>query len=190
MRNLHPSRRMILAAAVVSLPAMAAAQTVYNVTALDDNASEPGSLPYEINAANSAGSGQINFLVSGTMLLQYGTALPVITFSGGISGTTVGQVSVNGNGSRPFFIDSGAGSNFALSNMIITGGVAQGGAGGNGYAGGGGGLGAGGGGSVGCDDGIERHIGERAGARRSKLGRGSRTRHAGPATAARLRGDL
>jgi len=126
-------------------------------TVTTDAASGAGSLAAAIAQSNSTGGNNtIVFNLSAGNATIDASALPVITSNIVVNGANIGgggQITVNGNGNRPFFLGDGGTTTPAapfavtLENLAITGSTAQGGAGG-GAALEAGGAGAGLGGAV------------------------------------------
>ena len=135
----HTSRRLWAAAAVGLMPVATAVAGTYTVTSSADDGSA-GTLRYAITQANANPGSTINFAANlGTIALT--SSLPNINASMAINGAA-GDGGISGSGQyRIFFVNSGT---VGISNLVLQGGVAQGGNGGSGTGGGGGGMGAGG----------------------------------------------
>lgn len=113
------------------------AATITVTSAADSGA---GSLRAALAAANPGDT--IAFSLPANSTIALSSELPVISQNLTIDGSGSTGLTVSGNGgSRVFFVNSGT---VSISNLAISNGLAQGGAGGNGGAGGGGGAGAGG----------------------------------------------
>ena len=124
----------VAAALWAAAPAWAATYTV--TSNLDDGSA--GTLRYAINQANANPGSTINFAAN---LFTIGLTSPLPNINANMTINGDGN-SISGSGAyRIFFVNSGT---VGISNLLLQGGVAQGGNGGSGTGGGGGGMGAGG----------------------------------------------